>query len=202
MLGQLDRAGQRFAGLGEHVDEPPRLRLLGGEALAGQRQLERLLIRNALRQSQQPTAGGDQATLDLGDAELGRTRGDHQVGRQHHLGAARQGVAFDGGDQRLARRPLGEADAAAGNRHYLSRGERLQIHPGTEIATGAGEHRDREVGVVVEFVDRVGQSLADRKVHRVARLGAIDGDDQDPALAFRNTASDTRAPPCLVRWYR
>ena len=43
---------------------------------------------------------------------------------------------------------------------------------------------DRQVGAVVEFVDRIGQTLTDRKVHRVARLRPIDGDDENPSAAL------------------
>src|SRR6478672_2055062 len=44
-LGQRERTSQCLAGLGEHVDEAPRGGLLGGEAVAGQRELEGLLVR-------------------------------------------------------------------------------------------------------------------------------------------------------------
>ena len=137
-----------------------------------------------LWQPQQSAAGGDQAALDLGDAEFRGPRRHDQVGGEHHLGAARQRVALDGGDQRFPRRPFGEADAAAGNRDHLTGGEGLQVHARTEVATCAGDDRHREVVAVVEFVDRVGQTLADRQVHRVARFRPIDGDDENAPLAL------------------
>ena len=42
-----------------------------------------------------------QAPLGLGDAELGALAGDADVGALQDLGAARDGRALDGGDQRL-----------------------------------------------------------------------------------------------------
>src|SRR6478752_6557917 len=112
-LRECDRPGQRFAWLGHHVDEAPRLTLLSGKAVTGQREFERLLKWNALLQAQQPTARGHQAALDLGNAELRATRCHHQVGSQHDLGAAGQCVTLHSGDQRFARRAFGEADAPA-----------------------------------------------------------------------------------------
>ena len=167
------RPGERLAGFGHHVDEAPRLTLFGGEAVTGQREFECLLVRNALLQAQQPAARGHQAALDLGDAELRGARRHDQVGGEHDLGAAGQRVALDRGDQRLARRPLGEADAPAGNRDDLTGGEGLQVHARAEVAARAGDHRDRQVRAVVEFVDRVGEALTDREVHRVRASGRL-----------------------------
>ena len=79
-------------------------------------------------QTQQLAAGGDQLRFTSGMPNFAELKdATPQVRRQHHLGAARQRV--DSRDERFPRRPLGEADTAAGNRDHLSGGEGLQIHP-------------------------------------------------------------------------
>ena len=117
-----------------------------------------------------------------------------QVGGEHDLGAAGQRVALDGGDERLARRPLGEADAAAGDRDDLTCDERLEVHARAEVAARAGDDRRPTGRRVVEFVHRVGETLADGEVDRVARIRPIDGDDENASAALRRTSSDTRSP--------
>ena len=162
-LGQGDRTGQCLAGLGEDIDEAPLRGFLGGEAVAGQREFERLLVRNAVRQPEQSPAGRHQPAFDLGDAELGVLRRDHQIGGQHDLGAAGQRVAFDGGDHGLARRAFGESDAATRDGRNLTGHERLEVHARTEVAARARDDRHRELWAVVEFVHRVGETLRDRR---------------------------------------
>jgi len=176
-LGEFDGPVERLTGFGHHVDEAPRLTLFRGEAVTGQREFECLLVRNALLQAQQRAARGHQAALDFGNAELRRARCHYQVSGEHDLGSAGQRVALDRRDQRLARGPLGEADAPTGNRDDLTCGEGLQVHARAEVAARAGDHRDRQVRTVVQFVDRVGETFTDREVHHVPRFGPIDRDD-------------------------
>ena len=47
------------------------------------------------------------------------------------------------------------------------------------------DHRHGQLIAGVELVDRVGQTLADREIHRVARFRLIDRDDENepPALS-------------------
>ena len=67
-------ASSAAALLGHAVDEPELVAALGGDRIAGQRQLVGDVARQHARQSQQPAAGGDERALDLGDAELGAAR--------------------------------------------------------------------------------------------------------------------------------
>ena len=66
-----------------------------------------------LGQPDEPAGRGDQAALDLRDAEARVARGDDQVAGQRDLEPAGQRVALDRGDQRLARRALRDAGEAA-----------------------------------------------------------------------------------------
>ena len=123
------------------LTKPHSRALLGGETLTGQREFERLLVRDSARQPQQAAARRHQTALDFGDTEFRGARRHDEVGGEHHFGAARQGIPLDGGDQRLPRRPFGEPDTAARNRDHLTGRERLQVHARTEVATCAGDDR-------------------------------------------------------------
>ena len=81
---------ERLARLGEAVDEPELVAALGGDRVAGQRQLHRHAVGHPLRQAQQRAAGGDERALDLRDAELRARGGDDQVAGQRDLEARRR----------------------------------------------------------------------------------------------------------------
>jgi hypothetical protein len=57
--------------------------------------------------------------------------------------------------------------------------------PAQKFATRAGDHRDGQVRVLVQLVDRVGQALAHRQVHRIARFRPVDRDDKHAPVALR-----------------
>ena len=61
----------------------------------------------------------------------------------------------------------------------LARRERLQIHAGAEALALAGDHADAEPLVAVELVERGGHRLCHRQVDGVARVGAVQGDQED-----------------------
>ena len=103
--------------------------------------------RHPARQAQHRAAGGEQADLDLGDAELGALRRHQEVAREGDLEAAGQGEPLDRGDQRLAEPLLQEADEAG---RRARRRERLEVHAGREAPAGAGEHAGAELLVGVE----------------------------------------------------
>src|SRR5215217_819451 len=50
-----------------------------------------------------------------------------------------------------------------------ARRECLQVHAGAEVASGTGDHRHRQVGAVVQLVNRIRKTLADSQVHRISR---------------------------------
>src|SRR5207248_1500732 len=108
------------------------------------------------------------------------SRRDDQVARQRDLEAARQGEAFDRGDERLARRPLGDAGkAAVAGVWRLSLHERLEVHARREVAAGAGDDAYAQVVLGVEAVERLGHAVRDVAVDGVARIRPVDGDHED-----------------------
>ena len=67
--------------------------------------------------------------------------------------------------------------------------ERLEIHAGAEALAGPGEHAERQPGVGVELVQRGGDPLGDRGVDRVALVGPVDRDHEDPVAALGQDGS-------------
>ena len=94
-------------GSATRLTSPTRVRALGGDRVAGQRQLHREAVRDPPRQPHQRAAGRHEPALDLRDAELGVARGDDQVARERDLEAAGDREALDRRDDRLA--PAGAA---------------------------------------------------------------------------------------------
>jgi hypothetical protein len=125
---------------------------------------------------QQPTAAGHQSALDLRNAERRVRRGHDQVRGQRQLGAAGQREPLDRRDQRLDRRLLVEAHAAAFDNDVLTAGEGLEVQARAKRAAGAGQHPERQTRVVVQLVHRVGESSTHRGGHRVLGFRTVDGD--------------------------
>jgi len=129
--GKLERARERLPVVDEPVDQAELARPLGGDGLAGQGHLHRLVV----RQPQQPASGSDEAALDLRQPELRAAGGGDEVARQDDLEAAGERVALDNGDERLAGERLGEPrEAATLDLGRLAPRERLEVHAGAERA--------------------------------------------------------------------
>ena len=193
--GELARGGDRAARLGEPVDDPDRVRALGGDRVAGERQLHREVVRDPLREPDQRAGGGDQPALDLRDADLRVARRDDQVAGERDLEAAGDREALDRRDDRLLRRPLRDAREAAALRvGPLAGHERLQVHPGAERAAGAREDRHAQVVVAVEAVQRGGHALGHRRVDGVAGLGAVERDLEDAVARLGEDGLAAHAP--------
>ena len=56
--------------------------------------------------------------------------------------------------------------------------------PAQNALARAGEDADRQLVVGVELVERRGDPLGDRAVDRVARVGPVEGDEQDAVAAL------------------
>ena len=61
----------------------------------------------------------------------------------------------------------------------LAAHERLEVHARAERAVRAGQDPDPQVRILVEAVHRLRDELGEPDVHGVARLGAVEGDEQD-----------------------
>ena len=153
--------------------------------VAGQRQLHRDAVGDAARQAQERAAGRDERALDLGDAELGLAGGDDEVAGQRDLEPAGDGEALDRRDERLARGALGDArEPAVAHPRALAAHEGLEIHAGAEARAGAGDDADRKVALGVELVERRRHPFGQRQVDRVARVRAVERDEQHAVAAL------------------
>jgi hypothetical protein len=97
---------------------------------------------------------------------------------------------------------LGQAaEPAFGRAGVLALEERLEVHAGAERVAGTSEDRDNEVVAILELVDRGGDALGDRPVHRIACLRPIDRDHGDAVAEFRydtvTHACSSSLKPCL-----
>ena len=79
---------------------------------------------------------------------------------------------------------MANREAAALDPRALSSDEGLQVHPGGEALARAGEHAHLQVVVGVEHVEGRGDPMCQRRVHRVARVGTVEGHEQDLPAAL------------------
>ena len=167
------------------VDHPPLERIGRRHRLAGEQQFHRDLARQVVDDAERSTGGGDQATLDLGQPEPGPLLGDDEIAGQRQLGAATEGGAVDGGDGRFVDVMLHVAREApvamVGVEQVLPARDGLQIGSRAEGFTGTGDHHGAHFWIVLRLLQRVTDRGADRGVDGVARLGAVDRDEQDVA---------------------
>ena len=162
-------------------------------------------MRCGSRSNPPPPATRPRLTSGMPNADS--VRGHDQVGGQRQFAATRQAIALNRRDQWFDRRTFGEAHAAALDHDVLAAREGLEVHPRAERSPGSGQHTDRQPGVVVEPVHRVGQSAAHLGVHGVLGLRPVDGDDQDPValldqdclFAVVTHAADRNGPASSAR---
>ena len=115
----------------DELDEPPRLRGLGRDALARHDQPARATRRDQPRRALRAAAAGKQPEVHLGKAELRIARRDPEVARERDLEPAAEAVAVDRGDDRH-RRALDQV------------GDRLD--PAGPIAAAVGADEPADVG--------------------------------------------------------
>jgi hypothetical protein len=139
-------------------------------------------------------ADREQSAPDLEQAEGGGLGGDADVGALEHLGAARDAVPLDGGDDRLARAVVAqhrlpvqvgigpEAVAVPLPRHAVP-GEGLEVHPGAEAAARPREHDGADRVVGVGLGPAVVEADQHRQRERVLRLRPVEREHQCGALA-------------------
>src|SRR5436190_629548 len=183
--GELERRLQCAAVVGNSVDQPELVAALRRDRVARQSELHRRALGNPAREPQERAARGHERPLHLRDAELRRAAGHDQVAGERHLEPAGHGEPLDRRDQRLARRALRDAgEPAVAHIRRLALHEGLQVHARAEASAGPGEHSDAEAVGGVEVVERAGDALGKRAVHRVAGVGTVEGDDLDAAVAL------------------
>ncbi len=150
---------------------------------AGQAPVHRLRLADGARQALRAAHARHRADRHLRLAELRRVRGDDQVAHHRQLAATAQRVARHRGDDGLAHRAqrlvvLRDVVVAVHLR-VAPVGHRADVGAGGERLLAAGDHDDRDAGVVVEGAQRRGQLRGERIVQRVEALRAVERDDRD-----------------------
>nr|BFE74152.1 hypothetical protein GCM10020092_074530 [Actinoplanes digitatis] len=130
-----------------------------------------------------PPAAATRPRWTSGRPKAAFSLGHDQVGGEREFAAAGDGRALDGGDQRLAGRPGGEAEQAAalGDRVLAAR-RGLEVHARAEHGVAAGQYGDPGVRVGLERVDGAFQGPGGGQVDGVADGGPVQPDDGDRAL--------------------
>src|SRR6185312_9099427 len=171
---------------------------LGGDAavelLAGHNIIERLAVVDQGRQRLRHDAAGNDAPVDLGQAEHRLFRGHRKVAANHRRKGAAEAPAVDHGDRRLAVEhqlaPLPIARLAVGPMALeialLVGGaeEIAQIHAGGKRLTFAGQDQDAAAIVKLERVQHLVHLGRKRHAHRVALLRAVQLHPGDAVLEF------------------
>ena len=176
LLWQRQRAFQQIA-LRDFIDQPERLRLLGRNRVAAGHHLHRIRHRYDARQALRAAGAGQDAELDLGQAEQRLGRGDPVVAGERELEAAAEREAADRGDERLRHLVLAVVDV--GQVGLDARAvELLDVGAAGERLRRADEDHCLDRGILVGFLEvlhdrraqRVGEAVDRRVVH------ADDGD--------------------------
>jgi hypothetical protein len=214
VVDDVDDAAHRLGGLrGDGARQPEGLRgqrvrldhpvheadapgLLRRDRRAGEHHLESPPPPHQARKPLRAAVAGDDPQRDLGQPQPGRPRRDPARAGHRDLAAAAEGVAVDGGDDRLAEaldevaHPVpGLGEGARGLRRQPR--ELADVGPGDERAVaGAGQHDGPDLVVGPEIGERRGQGGDRLRVQGVEHLRPVDGDrghrsgpfDQDPIV--------------------
>ncbi len=181
-LSEVDRAGAQV--IDDRVDQPGRCRRLGPELLAGRHHLERQLRSDEAWQALRTAGTGQEAELDLGQAELRRADGDAVMADERDLEAAAERGAVDRGDDRLRavldrRLDVGQRDAA----RRLA--ELTDVGPGDEGTAGADQDDRPNRGIGDRRGDGRREAVADLGRQRVDRR-RVQRHDADVAVDRRS----------------
>ena len=162
--------------------------------LRAQEDVHRDRVRDLAREADRGATEREQPALALPHAEDRALARDADVRALQHLGAARDRVPLDRGDERLREpvvaqqrlpvkvRGLGHpvADVLALRR----RPHRLEVGARREVAARAGEDRAADLGRLVDVRVPVREPDEHVGAQRVAGLGAVHREDHDVALAL------------------
>ena len=189
--GQRDRLRAGFAFGHQAIGKAHAQRLGAADRASGQDEIDRLRMPDQPRQPDGAEIDQRHPEPAAEDAE-GGVLGDHaHVGPQRQLHAAGHRKAFHRRDHRLCQsqpaRPHRRDRIVAADLALLvgiARRHRLEVGAGAEIAAGAGEHRDRRLGVGVEGQEGIEQFSRGGAVDGVAAMRPIDGDDGHRSVAF------------------
>ena len=149
--------------------------------------LQRLLDAGDARQALRPARAGQQAELDLGNAQLRVGHGDPIMAAERDLEPAAERGAVDRRDHRLGA-ILDRVDHARQPRHHRRLAEFGDVGAGEEGLPFAADDDRLDRVVAFRLLDRRDQALPHRRAERVHRR-VVRGDDQHVAVAAgRNRA--------------
>jgi 6,7-dimethyl-8-ribityllumazine synthase len=162
----------------------------GGDDFGGEHELERGAAADEAGEALRAAVAGDEAELELGQAEAGLVAGEAEGAGEGELAAAAEGDAVDAGDDWLAAAfDLGEdllaalGDAAAGGGVGVD--EAADVGPGGEGAVaGSGEQDDVDGVVRGEDGEDALELVEHGGVEGVEHVGAVEGDGGDGGLAL------------------
>ena len=179
-----DRGVELLAGH-DLVDDPGLARLFGGQPIAQQEHLRRLLARD-VPVDQRHDHEREEPDVDLGRAEPGGVLGDDEVASEGDAERAGEDVAGRGDDRRLAQ--LAELDEDLREEpggEVLVGGRRIRREAAEvaarreDLLVGGGEHHDASVVVFLDRAKRV-QELRQQLIgERVPGLRIVEGDGRD-----------------------
>ena len=175
-VGDGMRRRQQVVGIVQRRDQPPRESLVGGEDPARQQQLGRSRMTDDLGQAPRGSCRRDDPETRFGVADLGRVRGDADVGRIRELCPATERPAVDRGDDGHRQAPdaaeRGRVDALA--RVVGTAVAKLgDVGARREDAACAGQDEHERLGfqLCAQRVERIDELLVDR----VAGRGPVEG---------------------------
>jgi hypothetical protein len=166
------------------VHEPELRRLFCIPAPPGKNELLGFLHADQPRQPLARAAAGKEAVRRFGQRKNGALGSDADVALKHKLEAARHAVAVDRGEHRLA----DVGDHARPSRHYVkpvvhhrcrgASGALFEVRAAAEcFVSRAGDHDHAHVVVEIELRQECRQFIAQLRIERVHRLGAVQGND-------------------------
>ncbi len=161
LAGESERAVAQFSLVGQRVDDAPLERLPGAERRSRQDGVERIFNAAQTRQPLRSAGAGNEAELDLRQAEFCRRYRDPVMADQSRLEAATQRRAMNGGDDGLRaalQRGLDFRHAGAFRRFAEFR----NVGAGDEGAAGANQHDG--------FHGRIGGGLSGAVAQTIAHL--------------------------------
>ena len=168
-------------------DEPGLQRFAGREAAAAQDHVHRQRLADGAGQPLRAAGAGDDPEAGLGLAELGRLGGDDQVAAHGELAATAEAEAGDGGDERRPeaadRVPALDATLVV-EVDRAGLGQLADVGAGGEGALAAAEHDRAHRLVAVELSERRDELVHQLVGERVQRLGPVEQDDRDCAVAL------------------
>ena len=183
-------------------DQPPRLRLLGGQRLAEHGQAAGARIANQTREMEGAAGVRDQAQPREGENELRRAGRDDDVAGQRDGHPGTRGHAVDGADYRLAHRPqladqriveLLDGGAEIGRRPTGSGDAAGQVLAGAETTSASGQQHGAALWILGRLLERRTQFTVHDVVERVQPVRTVEHDGLPTGMP-RNL-DEVHAPP-------